>query len=440
MDNAHFHESLKPLRTEEVEHIIDKMPARFGLNITFISLFLILSALLFGWFIKYPDILPSDITLTGKTSPIKIIALSNGKIDLFLKKTSSIVMENQPIAIVKNTANYYDIVRLDSLLKKIDLNQLSISKHRNFFPTNLVIGELTPKYFSFYNALLQYIDYSDKEPFSKQSKVAESLFKSKKVLDNENDAELQRLKTKYDISKRIHQRDSLLFEKKIISALDLEKSKLYSISSEQEYKLINREFANNDYLLIEAKTRLEQIAIQKRDKERELKVVLYNSYYSLIDGIQDWQKKYLMKSPFNGIVEFLYFSKNDDFVQQGQEMFSVIPEKNELIGQAFLPDWGSGKVKVGQDVIIKLHNYPYIQYGSVRGKVKSISLISNQQITDAKTNIGAYLVQVDLPNGLTTNFGSKLNFQFEMKGVAEIITEDKRLIERLFDNLKYRIK
>lgn len=92
MDNAHFHESLKPLRTEEVEHIIDKMPARFGLNITFISLFLILSALLFGWFIKYPDILPSDITLTGKTSPIKIIALSNGKIDLFLKKTSSIVM------------------------------------------------------------------------------------------------------------------------------------------------------------------------------------------------------------------------------------------------------------------------------------------------------------------------------------------------------------
>ncbi len=440
MDNTDFHKSLKPLRTDEVEYIIEKMPTRFGLNITFIALFLISTILIFGWFIKYPDVLIGDITLTGKIAPIKIVSLSNGKIELFIKKTSSIVKENEPIAIVKNTANYFDVIKLDSLLKKTDLSHISIYKNRTFFPANLSLGELTPKYFSFYNALLQYIDYGDEEPFSKQFNATESLFKSKKILENENDEELLRLKNKYNIAKRIHQRDSLLFEKRLISALDLEKSKLYSISSEQEFKSINREFANNDYLLVEARTRLEQIAIQKRDKERELKVILYNSYYSLIDGIQDWQKKYLMKSPFDGVLEFLYFSKVDDFVQLGQELFSVIPKKNILIGQVFLPDLGSGKVKAGQDVIIKLNNYPYIQYGSIRGKVKNISLISNNQISGSKSNIGAYLVQVDLPNGLATNFGTKLNFQFEMRGVAEIITADKRLIERLFDNLKHRIK
>ena len=48
----------------------------------------------------------------------------------------------------------------------------------------------------------------------------------------------------------------------------------------------------------------------------------------------------------------------------------------------------------------------------------------------------AYLVLVKFPHGLVTNFGKKLTVNFEAKGQADIITKPKRLIERLFDNLK----
>jgi hypothetical protein len=54
--------------------------------------------------------------------------------------------------------------------------------------------------------------------------------------------------------------------------------------------------------------------------------------------------------------------------------------------------------------------------------------------------VETYLITVDLPDGLTTNYGEILDFQHEISGTADIVIKERRLIERLFDNLKYRTK
>jgi hypothetical protein len=72
-------------------------------------------------------------------------------------------------------------------------------------------------------------------------------------------------------------------------------------------------------------------------------------------------------------------------------------------------------------------------------KVKSISLTSSHTKTE-NSDIDTYLILVDFPNRLTTNYGSQLAFRAEAKGTAEIITNDRVLIERLFGNLKYILK
>ena len=104
-----------------------------------------------------------------------------------------------------------------------------------------------------------------------------------------------------------------------------------------------------------------------------------------------------------------------------------------------LPASGAGKVKVGSRVVIKLENYPYNEFGSVEGLVGTISLIS-QQLNVEQNKMNMYLVAVDLPHGLTTNYGRVLDFKYEIGGVADIIVQERRLIERLFDNLRYSIK
>ncbi len=67
----------------------------------------------------------------------------------------------------------------------------------------------------------------------------------------------------------------------------------------------------------------------------------------------------------------------------------------------------------------------------VTGKIKNIALIPTESF---------YIVEVDLPNGLQTNYKKKLPFSQEMQGVAEVVTEDVRLIERFFNPIKAILK
>jgi HlyD family secretion protein len=63
----------------------------------------------------------------------------------------------------------------------------------------------------------------------------------------------------------------------------------------------------------------------------------------------------------------------------------------------------------------------------VRGKVKSVSLVPEDSF---------YMVEITFPNGLVTNYDNKLQMQSQLMGQAEIITEDLRLIQRIFNPLK----
>ena len=118
-----------------------------------------------------------------------------------------------------------------------------------------------------------------------------------------------------------------------------------------------------------------------------------------------------------------------------RSLFTVIPDKGDFFGEIKIPAQGAGKVEVGQQANVKLLKYPYDEYGYLRGKVSSISRITNNINTENGIT-PTYLVTVSFPDGMTTNFGRRLPLDFETQGQVEIITKRKRLIERLFDNLK----
>ena len=86
---------------------------------------------------------------------------------------------------------------------------------------------------------------------------------------------------------------------------------------------------------------------------------------------------------------------------------------------------------VGQKVNIRFENFPYMEYGFIRATVRNISLMPNNE---------NYVVEVDMPQDLKTNYGIPLKFSQEMKGSAEIITSDLRLIQRFFNPVKSLLK
>ena len=428
-------------RTEEVANIIEKMPTRFGLMISGIVIGLTALLFLFGWLIKYPEILRGQITINTRQAPVKLIAGTTGNLILVYTKTGTTIKAGEYIAYIKNSADLKDVQLLDSLLQQVDIHTISYQKHRNFFPESLTLGDLNNKYFIYLNALYQFLDYNKQQPFTAQKDINTKLLQMQKVMLMQLQNDYKSQKTKYKTSQSLFSKDSTLFSKNVIARADIERSIISKANSELDYKSIDKQITNTNYQINDAQNKLQTLAIQKIEKERELAINLYNSYYDLIDNLRKWEHTYVFISPINGKVDFLNFLKNNDFIQSGQELFKIIPSQNEMIGQVYLPENGSGKVKKGQSVIIKLDNYPYNEYGSIRGKVTSISLATNQQtLSDSQNKVNAYLVNVSLPNGLKTNYGTELNFHSEAKGSAEIITEDKRLLNRFFDNLKYKVK
>lgn len=153
--------------------------------------------------------------------------------------------------------------------------------------------------------------------------------------------------------------------------------------------------------------------------------------------MKQWKDRYAFVAPFAGRTEFLSFWRENDFVASGVELISVVPEQSPVIGHLQLPSVGAGKVKAGQEVSIKLNDFPYLEYGSIEGVVNSISLVTNQAQVATTQPMDMYMVTIGLPDGLRTKFGSVLEFRYEIKGSADIKTEKRRLIQRLFDNLKY---
>lgn len=440
MANKGFHKTLNENRTEEVASIIERMPTKFGFIISAVAIGLVLLLLIFGWIIKYPEILTGQVVINTRQAPVKLVATTSGNIILLQSKSGTVVKTGDYIAFVKNEANIEDVRLLNSMLQQIKIYKITYKEHRHLFPKNLSLGELNNKYFNYLNGLYQYLDYTIQQPYEIQKEINKKLLglQLKKFDQLKNDYQNQKIK--YKTSQSLFKKDSTLFTKDITSKADIERSIIAKANSELDYNAIDKEINSTRYQINEAQNKAQVITIEKATKERELIINLFNSYFDLLDAIKKWERTYVFVAPINGKIDFLNFIKNNDYVQSGQELFKIVPNNDQIIGQVNLPEHGSGKVKIGQSVIIKLNNYPYNEYGSVKGKVKRISLVTNQQtLSDNQNKINSYLVDVDLPFGLKTNYGVELRFHAEAKGTAEIITEDRRLIERFFDNLRHKI-
>jgi multidrug resistance efflux pump len=153
------------------------------------------------------------------------------------------------------------------------------------------------------------------------------------------------------------------------------------------------------------------------------------SFYQLKKVIKDWELAYALKSSISGKVTFLQVWTENQTINTGDNVFSIIPDaKNGFIGKVKAPALNSGKIKTGQRVNIRLANFPDREFGVLKGKIQNISLVPDKD--------GNLLIDVALPDGLKTSYNKQILFQQEMKGSAEIVTEDLRLIERILYQFK----
>ena len=84
-------------------------------------------------------------------------------------------------------------------------------------------------------------------------------------------------------------------------------------------------------------------------------------------------------------------------------------------------------MKPGQSVRVRFADYPYKEFGVVYGRVKAVSLVPRQ---------GVHQVTVDIDYPLKTSYGKELPFKQDMTGDGSIVTENIRLLGRIFFEIR----
>lgn len=420
------------LRSEDVQEILTKVPhwmIRWG-NVLFFVLIIML--LLISWLVKYPDIILSQATITTQIPPQKEYAQITGNFDAILVKDDQNVIKNQPLAILENTANYKDVFKLSKIIDTITVNSHSFSFPMDSLPL-LFLGDIESQFALFENNYIQYELNKQLQPFSNEAiankySISE-LNRRLQSLQTQRDIN----KTELDFNKKDLDRQKSLFAKGVISAQDYERKQLEYAQAERNYKNFEASISQIRESISTAHMTSRGTEINRVKEEMTLLKTVIQSFNQLKKAIRDWERLYVLKSNIKGKVSFLNYWNKNQTVNQGDLVFTIIPSDNSsFIAKLRTPSQNSGKIKKGQKVNIKLENYPDSEFGVLNGTVDHISVIP---ITNADKEI-FYFVDVKLPQKLITSYNKEIDFKQEMRGSAEIITEDLRLIERFFYQFK----
>ena len=415
------------LRSEDVQEILTTPPhwmIRWGNTLFFAILVIIL---IMSYIIKYPEFINAPIIISSQNPPEKIEARISSKIEKILIQDQQKVQKGDILVVLQSTANYQDILELKDIINSINANDIvsfPLSKTSQFR-----LGELQGDYNNFAKALTDEILFTNLKPYA-----PDDIAISQNISENKNQLNILKqqlnLETaKYSLTKKNYERSSLLFEQGVISKMEFENERLKFLQAQQSIEGIKMSISQ-----------LEDGAknLQKSKKNININSVKDRTNYStqslylleqLRKSITQWEQNYLLTSSTDGIVSFQNFLGINQHISAGENIISIMPNKKEgIVGRMNIPSTNSGKIAIGNKVLVKLDNYRYQEFGIIEGQVKNISLTPDKD--------GNYYVYIILPKGLKTSYNKDIIFDKEMKGSADIVTQDLRLIERFLYQIR----
>jgi HlyD family secretion protein len=142
--------------------------------------------------------------------------------------------------------------------------------------------------------------------------------------------------------------------------------------------------------------------------------------------VDDWMRRYVLRSPINGKVVFTMPLQENKFLQQGKLIGYIVPDNAQYYAEVNLSQNNFGKIDTGLQVQLRFDAYPYQEFGFVKGRLNYISRVSSDS---------GFLATVHLDNGIITNHNNKIQYKNGLKAQAIIVTKNLRLFQRIYYNI-----
>ncbi|MBV6645919.1 MAG: HlyD family efflux transporter periplasmic adaptor subunit [Cyclobacteriaceae bacterium] len=414
---------LTQIRSDEVEELISNSPSwiiRWGITIFFLFVILLIAL---TFIISYPEVIKASVVITSPRPPSKVVALASGQIESLSVVQNEIVRKEQVLAVISSSGRYEDIQVASNLIKKGFLERMEESRN-----LKLQLGELQDDFNKLQLAFTNHRNFKELKYYPQKIESLRKRIISQKSIIANTKKQLIIAGNELDLIITQLQRDSILLSKKAITLSDFEITRGKFLQQLLQNEKLRSTLLSRELKIQELTEQLRDNSIQYQENKENYYLALENAKKKFASELSIWQNKYVLKAPITGRASLFKVWSDNQFVSLGDEVLTIVPiGKNEIIGKITMPRISSGKVKVGHRVNVKLLGYPYKEFGVISGLIRHISPVPNQS---------NYLAEIEFPDGLLTSYKKEIQFQEQLEGEAEIITENTKLIERILYHFK----
>jgi multidrug efflux pump subunit AcrA (membrane-fusion protein) len=414
----------KLLRSEEVQELISNKPewiVRYGVALMGGLILILIGA---SALIQYPEIVKTSLKINSLNAPKAILAKQGGKLSKLLVQDGQQVNENQVLAYFESTANPDDVLKLSAQLKKIQEIQFKPNQSTPIeLPVNLNLGEMQSSYQSFYQEYLQYQLTQKNGFYLKKMGFLDRDMRDITALKKQIIKQQQIQQQEYSNAENEYKAYKQLYDKKVISRSEF---------AQQENK-----FLSAKYPLQQTETSILNNSASYNAKEKELaelqnvigqqQAKFLQALNQCITECEAWIVQHVLKSSVSGKLSFAGIVQQNQNIVTNQEVFIINPGNTNFFGEIQIPQYNMGKIQIGQRTLVKLHGYPFEQYGLIKGKLSYVS--------DVAYRDSVFIAKVSFHDFENKNNERKIVLKNGMQGDAEIITEESSLLQRFFRNM-----
>jgi HlyD family secretion protein len=362
-------------------------------------------------------------------------AKMDGRLLHLLVREGDNLQTGELVAVLQSTANYLEVLSQKALADS--LLQLVISGQSHALPalynlkvagrTPVQLGELQIDYQQFFAAIQTFTLYLGKGYFLRQRQMLQNdlsnITKQQQVITEQ----LELTKQEVSLAGENFEVSETLSKQKVIAPVEYRNEAGKWLSKQLQIpQLKNIQLSNTAQQL----EKLKQIEALENEITQQ-KGIFIQALQNWRSKIAAWEQQYFLYAPCNGKLVLTSFYNPGRNLQRGEVMGSVYPDNAGYYMEANLPQYNFGKLKVKQNAIIRLDAYPAEEFGTITGLLEEIKLIPNDT---------GYLAKLLLPQGLTTHLGKPLRYQEGLQATVEIVTDNRRLIDRLISGVRKAIQ
>lgn len=423
---------------DEVQYLLGKPPEWILRRGTAITLTGAILAIVVAWFIRYPDVVTAPVSIVTDRPAIRLVSISGGTIADVLVKEKERVAAGDVLLCIENPANWQHVLALEKELDALLSDPLTTDEltAENIL-SDWELGALQSAYSEWLAEMEKFLlsrgQLYSLESISALRQQIKDLLQLNKSLHRQEET----AKTEAELAAVRLGRAEIQYQQGTIKEQELQVVKDIYLTKRSQMEALQTEQLNNQVKISHLRKNMADMGFSQLGGMRSSDVRLRDLTRKLKSDILLWKQNYLVSAPVDGIVSLASNWTNGQYLQPGQEVVTLVaPEgQGNIHAQGLLPTTGAGKVAPDMAVRIRLAGFPYKEYGVLAGYVRDIALAPVS--TD---NAPSYRIDIELPNGLKTNYGRTLPLLRESQGTAYIITERRNLLQRLFEPLYSAMK